>query len=128
MRYYVKILLAILVISLLFIMPNCNCNEGGNGNGNGDETIIQNVQVLYIKHNSVTVTWLTSPASTSQVEYGLDATYGSTTDLDTDPTVLHNVELKGLEPSTTYHFRVKSSAEGKNYVSDDQTFTTTAVP
>jgi hypothetical protein len=70
------------------------------------------------------ITWRTDVASTSKVEYGPTADYGSTVTQAT-PTTNHSVLLTNLNHSSSYHFRVSSSASG--YVactSDDQTFLT----
>jgi hypothetical protein len=92
---------------------------------------------------SVSILWHTDELSSSQVEYGLETTYGSLfpTEPDTDPTVLgddeqplyagvidHSVILTPLIPNTTYHYRVKSKdAAGNESISPDKTFTTAEV-
>ncbi len=78
-----------------------------------------------ITSNSATITWTTSEPATSQVNYGLTTSYGSTTTLD--PTLLtsHSVTLTGLAPSTTYNYRVRSfDAAGNERVSANSTFVT----
>jgi hypothetical protein len=91
---------------------------------------------------SASILWRTDELSSSQVEYGTTDTYGTVKPAqpDTDPTVLgtdgnplyagvidHSVVLTGLQPNTTYHYRVKSKdAAGNETVSPDKTFTTTA--
>lgn len=79
-----------------------------------------------ISHGKATITWKTDKKSTSSVAYGLTTTYGldvGTADLVTD----HSVILSGLEPSTTYHYKVKSAdALGASNSSGDAIFTTTA--
>jgi len=67
---------------------------------------------------TVTVTWRTNESEPSLVQYGLDASYGLLA--SSGPGVIHHVELSGLKPSTTYHFRC-GSEEGW---SGDETFTT----
>ena len=87
------------------------------------------------------LTWLKtgSSATTVSYEYGLATSYGSTavyptpipanTILDTfQGTYVARVQLTGLTPGTTYHFRGKAAnAQGTVYT-DDQTFTTSASP
>jgi hypothetical protein len=60
---------------------------------------------------SPTIHWQTLFSSTSRVEYGLTAGYGSEA---TGPgnTTDHVVQLVGLTPLTVYHFRVWSEAGG----------------
>ncbi len=75
--------------------------------------------------SSATITWTTNENSTSQVEYGLTASYGSITSLDSNVVTSHSVGLSGLTPATTYHYRVASvDAAGNSASSTDQTFTT----
>ncbi len=92
---------------------------------------------------SASILWHTDELSSSQVEYGTTSAYGELQPAqpDTDPTVIgtdgnplfagvidHSVVLTGLQPNTTYHYRVKSKdAAGNEKVSDDKTFTTTSV-
>ncbi len=86
------------------------------------------------KDTTATVTWMTDKLSNSLVEFSTAADYSST-----NPTVydyeqgnaddlntVHQVQIIGLQPETSYHYRVISkSAFGKEAVSDDKTFTTT---
>jgi phosphodiesterase/alkaline phosphatase D-like protein len=85
---------------------------------------------------SVSVSWTTDEPSSTQVEYGTSNTYGSLQPAQPtdDPTggqslgvVTHSVVLTGLQPTTTYHYRVKSKDKaGNEAVSNDKTFTTTS--
>jgi Purple acid Phosphatase, N-terminal domain len=87
---------------------------------------------------SVSINWTTDELSSSQVEYGADTTYGALEPAQPadDPStgqsvgvVTHPVVISGLQPLTTYHYRVKSKdAAGNEAVSADKTFTTIAVP
>jgi hypothetical protein len=77
------------------------------------------------------ITWDTDEVSSSQVNYGLTISYGSTTVLeDTAPRVTsHSVDLSGLSACTEYHYRVRSiDAASNESVSTDNTFTTTGCP
>ena len=76
-----------------------------------------------------TITWTTNEESDSQVEYGLDTTYGSQTTLDTTGVTSHSQMLSGLSAASAYNYRVKSrDASGNLSVSPNFTFTTTAAP
>lgn len=80
---------------------------------------------------AVDITWNTNEEASTQVEYGLTASYGSTTTLaDTLPRVTsHSVELTGLDDCTTYHYRVLSKDWNYNSAaSSDQMFTTDCIP
>lgn len=73
------------------------------------------------------ITWTTDEPATSQVEYGETTSYGSETTKDNSLVTNHSVLVAGLEPSTLYHFRVRSEDASANpAVSGDETFTTTA--
>ena len=77
--------------------------------------------------NSSTITWTTNEASTSQVDYGLTISYGSSSPLDATLVTSHSVALSGLTAGTLYHYRVRSKdAVGNEQLSADATFTTTA--
>ena len=75
---------------------------------------------------AATVTWSTGEAATARVDYGLSADYGSSASRATLATS-HALELSGLAPGTTYHYRVTSTdAAGNSASSADATFTTEA--
>jgi hypothetical protein len=75
-------------------------------------------------NNSIVVNWW-NPIATgdSSVDYGLTGSYGST-EYVADVTNFHCVELTGLTPATTYHYRIRSS---DGTVGSDNTFTTSGV-
>ena len=82
-----------------------------------------------ITGNSAQITWTTNEAATSQVEYGLTTSYGSSTPLDATLVTAHSVALTGLAPNTTYNYRVRSiDAAGNETVSANSTFKTAAAP
>ncbi len=70
------------------------------------------------------ITWDTDKMSDSQVEYGPTAAYGSTTTVDPATVASHSVTVSGLSASTTYHYRAKSTADGKTGTSSDATCAT----
>ncbi|MBI3804680.1 MAG: hypothetical protein HY282_13060 [Nitrospirae bacterium] len=79
--------------------------------------------------SSATITWNTNENSTSQVEYGTTTSYGASSALDATLVTGHTRALSGLNPSTTYHFRVVSKDAANNTAtSGDNTFTTPAPP
>lgn len=63
---------------------------------------------------SAVITWTTSEPATSQVEYGKTADHDSASTLNQALVVSHSITLSSLEPSTTYHFRVKSKDDTGN--------------
>ncbi|MHC4572964.1 MAG: right-handed parallel beta-helix repeat-containing protein [Planctomycetota bacterium] len=88
--------------------------------------VISNVQASDISDSGATITWTTDENATSQVEYGLDTSYGSSTNADTNLVMSHLILLGGLAPGTLYHYRVRSKdAAANESVSEDKTFSTT---
>lgn len=73
---------------------------------------------------AVTITWTTDTASTSYVDYGSTSNYGATVGSEAMVTQ-HSVSVTGLNHSSPYHFRAKSTAAGcVDWISDDLTFQT----
>jgi hypothetical protein len=90
---------------------------------------ISSVTASSITSSGATITWTTNENSDSQVEYGLTASYGSQTTLNTSMVVSHSQAISGLSASTLYHYRVKSKdAAGNQSNSIDYTFTTLGLP
>ena len=76
---------------------------------------------------SATITWSTDVVSSSTVNYGLTASYGSQ---QTDPAAVtsHSITLTGLAPGTTYHYQCVSTNAMGTTATGDFTFTTHARP
>ena len=96
-----------------------------NASGGGTAPVITGVSAMNISDSSATITWTTSEAADTQVEYGLTSSYGKTATLISSMATSHSQTLAGLTPQTLYHYRVKSkNAAGRLAVSGDFTFTT----
>jgi phosphodiesterase/alkaline phosphatase D-like protein len=109
--------------------------------GDGNSTVVDTTKPVItfsaptVGPTSVSITWTTDENASTQVEYGADTTYGKLEPAQPadDPTtgqsagvVTHSVVITGLQPNTTYHYKVKSMDKaGNEAVSDDKTFTTT---
>ncbi|MFC1594247.1 transporter [Candidatus Omnitrophota bacterium] len=79
---------------------------------------------LPVAHTAV-ISWLTDKPSTSQVEYGTDATYGTITEEDNTYTTHHRITLFDLPAATEIHYRViGQDTFGNKAVSPDFTFKT----
>jgi Bacterial Ig domain/Purple acid Phosphatase, N-terminal domain len=75
--------------------------------------------------SSARVRWTTDMLSDAQVELGTTTLYGSATPIDARVGWTHEMELTGLLPGTTYHYRVRSrDANGALAVSQDAIFAT----
>ena len=89
---------------------------------------ILNIEVAYITHNSVIITWNTDENSTSLVKYGLNETYGYK-NLNVAIVTSHRIILIWLKSNTTCHFVVNSTDEsGNSNQSKDFTFKTIEPP
>jgi GH18 family chitinase len=87
--------------------------------------VISAVTVSGVGSSSATVAWTTNEMAESQVEYGLDLDYSSTTTLNTTLTTSHSVVLSGLAAGALYHYAVMSvDASGNLAASADSTFAT----
>lgn len=88
--------------------------------------VISNVTAASITSNSAIIRWTTDVPATSQVDYGV-GTLDRSTVLDSTLVTQHSVQLSNLAASTTYNYRVRSSAAPYGeHVSQVHTFTTTA--
>ena len=90
--------------------------------------VISGVTTSGVGTGGASILWATNALADTQVEYGLTASYGSSTALDTFMTTSHTGNLLALSPSTLYHYRARSrDAAGGLTMSPDYTFTTNAV-
>lgn len=87
--------------------------------------VISNVDVQNITAGSATLTWTTDESATSQVDFGLTDSYGSSTSKNETLLTSHQQIITGLSANTSYHFRVKSGDAGGNLsASNDASFQT----
>jgi chitodextrinase len=107
----------------------------GNWSAAATDTIVLDVTaptISAVAASSITtasaaITWTTSETATSQVDYGLTTSYGSTTPVDPVLVTSHRVTLTGLAPNTNYNYRVRSrDAAGNERVGVNATFRTLA--
>jgi lysophospholipase L1-like esterase len=77
---------------------------------------------------AATITWTTAQPSSSQVEYGTTASYGSLSTLNSSPVTSHSVTLSGLTPGTNYNYAVLSATPAGTATSANFTFSTPAIP
>lgn len=69
-----------------------------------------------VSEDSILVTWTTNEDATSNVDYGLTASYGSTRS-DFSYRTSHSIFLSALRPNTEYHLRIRSADRGGNQAS-----------
>lgn len=99
---------------------------GGGPSAPPDVTapVLSAIATSSVTSSSITITWTTNEAATSQINFGTTTSYGSVSSPGSLVT-LHSVILTGLISGTIYHFQVQSAdAQGNNVTSSDQTFTT----
>ncbi len=74
---------------------------------------------------SAYITWRTDEPANARVAYGLTSAYGDTAMVGTALRLTHGVPITGLNPNTTYHYKVLSAdATGNLGTSSDATFMT----
>jgi hypothetical protein len=94
---------------------------------NCDPNYFKGCKAGSIGSTTATIFWGTYKPSTTQLIYGKSTDYGKTSPEDKNMVLDHVVNLTGLQPGTTYHFRTKSVDGAGNVGSmHDLTFTTTA--
>lgn len=71
------------------------------------------------------ITWTTLQPSTSQVQYGSNTNFGSSSVIDPTALTNHSVTLTGLTPNSVYYYRVLSTVGAQQYASSNFFFATT---
>ncbi|UCG69208.1 MAG: fibronectin type III domain-containing protein [Thermoplasmata archaeon] len=84
---------------------------------------IYDIQAEDVTVSTASISWNSTMPANSTVEYGFTASYGSTVQNDTKVTS-HTINLTGLEPGRSYHFRVSSYNDSLSSISRDFTFST----
>jgi hypothetical protein len=91
--------------------------------GSGPE--VADLNVLQATSTTANLSWGTSTGTVAQVEFGATANYGSFTLLNIFSGPVQQLTLTGLQPGTTYHWRIKAwDAQGALGASGDATFST----
>lgn len=80
------------------------------------ENLVWKPYLQQLTDTGVIVLWTTKTGSNSMVQYSTDSTYGFATNgtsrlLTELGTQLHRVELTGLQPNTTYYYKIYTEAE-----------------
>jgi len=70
--------------------------------------VISNVSASFITSGSAMIAWNTDVPSDSQVDFGLNLSFGNSTALDVPLVTIHSESLTNLLANTTYYYRVKS--------------------
>jgi len=81
-------------------------------------------RVTELTRTGAVIAFVTDVAAIGEVEYGTTTAYGQVQS-DTAPVVQHRIALTGLAPGTTYHLKVRVTAEGRDEnATGDMVFTT----
>ena len=94
---------------------------------NGPPTI-SNVAAGSITTTTATITWDTNTPANGKVNYGLVATYESTTGVNSTYLTSHSMVLTSLMENTLYHFQCVSANGYGTATTGDYTFTTAKTP
>ncbi|MFZ5640508.1 MAG: cytochrome c3 family protein [Bacillota bacterium] len=87
---------------------------------------ISNIAESYITGSTVTIDFLTDEFASHRIDYGQTTSYGSSK-VTTVRDLNHSVDISGLTPNTTYHYKITvTDAAGNATSSADRTFTTGA--
>ena len=86
--------------------------------------VISGVNASGLTGTTATITWTTDQASSSQVEYGTMASYGSLSTLSTTAVTSHTVSLSGLTAGTPYNYAVISTNAAGTATSTNFMFST----
>ncbi len=83
-----------------------------------------------ITTKKATITWSTSRASDSKVQYGTSSdSYGDVEPSNSSQVTSHSIQLTGLNPGTTYYYKVKwTDEDGNTGISEEKSFTTLPAP
>ncbi len=107
----------------------CYIDISSVGSTDNNPPVISGVDAGNATRNAAMISWATDEPANTQVEYGVTTAYGSQTTLNTSMVTSHSQGVSGLNPSTTYNYRVKSRDSAGNLgVSSNFTFTTAAAP
>src|SRR5260370_18345257 len=120
---------ALLLIALFcFIFTGCSgLVTANNGSGSPTTLAISGVQATAPTTSGFQVSWSTNLAANSIVDYGITASYGSSTPTNNTMFTRHQVPVPAFAAGKLYHFRVRSTdASNSNATSPDMTLTTTA--
>lgn len=106
-------------------------NDADDGTGTGRTVIatatidcigptISNVQIINIQDTGATIEWTTDEPTASLVEYGPACSFLIGSGYSLVPVTQHSLSLSGLQPGTTYYFRIVAADASGNTTIDDQ--------
>lgn len=118
--------LAFILMAISLIVGLVGCNGSGKVT---TQLAIEELPVSDITEISAVVSWLTSEPASSKVIYGLTTTNETFNVTDSRLSSTHSIELKWLQPNTSYCYKVYSQGvHGNEALSDENVFHTKALP
>ncbi|MBN1826818.1 MAG: hypothetical protein JW958_11185 [Candidatus Eisenbacteria bacterium] len=97
----------------------------------GDTTapVLADIRVEEASFASARIGWDLNEPGDGRVEYGRTTSYEIGSEGEEARVLHHHITIGGLDPTTLYHYRVRSTdVSGNEAVSGDRTFTTEAAP
>ncbi|MBM3274427.1 MAG: S8 family serine peptidase, partial [Candidatus Sericytochromatia bacterium] len=87
--------------------------------------VISGISIARTSVDSATIRWKTDLPTKGEIEFGEGPDYGGSTSLGSAYKTSHEVAIKGLKRSKTYHFRISATTEaGISASSENKTFKT----
>lgn len=106
--------------------PTTCTGDLGTSIVNGSDAIsISGVTLSEVTTSSVKISWTTSVAANSLVDYGTTSSYGSAKS-DSTLSTSHSLTIDSLSADTSYHYRISSGDGSNTAITSDNTFTTAA--
>jgi len=102
--------------------------SGGGGAGGGGTFVAGVMAAPSAGGTDATITWTTSVPADGQVQYGADTSYGTWSVYAGASSTSHSIDVGGLVPGTTYHYRVRSEDGAGNAVYSADAQLTTPSP
>ena len=78
----------------------------------------------YVTQDSITVMWRTNLEAEGHVQYGEDSYVRERAETTSDPVLIHEVTLTGLEPNTQYFYEAVATGDEGELISETLTFQT----
>ncbi len=104
--------------------PTTCTGDLGTSIVNGTDAIsISSLTLSEVTTTSVKISWTTSVAANSLVEYGTTSSYGSAKS-DSTLSTSHSLTIDSLSADTSYHYRISSGDGSNTAIISDNTFTT----
>ncbi len=109
---------------LVMVCLTCGLPGAASANSHGAKLADTVPPATSVSGTAATITWGTNMPSTSQVMYGLTASYGQASQFKWTLVTNHQITLGNLKAGVTYHYQCRSwSPNGGLLETPDQTFT-----